>query len=86
MWHAYTWIAETKILRLGVSLICLLYVKEAWIGKKVYFRKIKYIISNTENFKTYLQLIITFLIIQYKSTLNLHLLYMNIYMIIYPII
>ena len=33
-------IAETKIFRLSVSLICLLYVKEGWIGKKVYYRKI----------------------------------------------
>ena len=43
--HAYRLIAETKIFRLGVSLICLgggmdLYVKEEWIGKKVYYRKI----------------------------------------------
>ena len=75
--HAYRPpIAETKIFRLGVSLICPLYVKkEERIGKKLYYRKTKYITSNTEHFKVYLQLIITFLIIQYKSTLNLHLLY-----------
>ena len=28
IWHAYRLIAETKIFRLGGSLICLLYVKE----------------------------------------------------------
>ena len=68
--------AETKIFRLGVSLICPLYLKkEEWIGKKLYYKKIKYIPSNTENVKV----IIIFLIIQYKSTLNLRLLYMNIY-------
>ena len=39
IWHAYRFIAETKIFRLGVSLICLLYVKEEWISKKVYYRK-----------------------------------------------
>ena len=33
IWHAYRLIAETKIFRLGVFLICLLYVKEKWIGK-----------------------------------------------------
>ena len=54
MWHDYESIAETKIFRLGVFLICPLYVKEEWIGKKVYYRKI-YITSNTENFKAYLQ-------------------------------
>ena len=35
IWHAYRLIAETKIFRLGVSLICLSYVKDEWIGKKV---------------------------------------------------
>ena len=35
IWHAYRLIAETKIVRLGESLICLLYVKEEWMGKKV---------------------------------------------------
>ena len=35
IWHAYRLKVKTKIFRLGVSLICLLYVKEAWIGKKV---------------------------------------------------
>ena len=35
IWHAYRLIAEIKIFRLGVSLICLLHVKEEWIGKKV---------------------------------------------------
>ena len=34
IWHAYRFIAETKIFRLGVSLICLLFVKEEWTGKK----------------------------------------------------
>ena len=38
----------------------------------------KYITSNTENFKIHLEKIMTFLIIQYKSTLNLHLLYRSI--------
>ena len=40
IWHGYWLIAETKIFRLGVSLLCLLNVKEEWIGKKVYDRKI----------------------------------------------
>ena len=35
IWHAYSLIGETKIFRLGVSLICVLFVKEEWIGKKV---------------------------------------------------
>ena len=39
IWHVYViWharlIAETKIFRLGVSLICLLFVKEEWIGNR----------------------------------------------------
>ena len=54
-WHAYMLIAENKTFRLGVSLIGLLYVKEEWNGKKVYYRKIKCITSNTDNFKEYLQ-------------------------------
>ena len=79
IWHAYRSIAEIKILRLGESLTYSLYVKkEEWISKTVYYRKIKYINSNNESFKAYLQNIITFLIIQYKSILHLHLLYMNI--------
>ena len=84
--HDYRSIAKTKIFRFGVSLICRLYVKkEECIGKKPYYRKIKYITSNIDNFKVCLQLIITFLIIEYKSTkltLNLHLLCMYIYHII----
>ena len=40
IWHAYRLIAETKTFRLNVSLVCLLYVKDEWIGKKVYYRKI----------------------------------------------
>ena len=40
IWHAYRLIAETKIFKLVVSLICFLYVKEVWIGKKVDYRKI----------------------------------------------
>ena len=56
VWHAYRSITETKVFRLGVSLIYPLYVKkEEWIGKKLYYRKIKSITSNTENFKVYLQ-------------------------------
>ena len=40
---------------LGSSLLSSLYVKkDEWIGKKIYYRKIKYITSNTENFKVYL--------------------------------
>ena len=79
IWHAYRSIAETKIFRLGESLIYPLYVKkEEWISKALYYRKIKYITSNNKSFKAYLQNIITFLIIQYKSILHLHLLYMNI--------
>ena len=50
IWHAYRLKAETKIFRLGVSLIYLLYVKEEWTGKKVYCRKTEYITSNTNNF------------------------------------
>ena len=40
IWHTYRLIAETKIFRLVVSLICFLYAKEVWIGKKVDYRKI----------------------------------------------
>ena len=55
-WHAYKLIVETKISRLGVSLICHLYVKkEAWIETKLYCAKIKLITSNTEDFKIHLQ-------------------------------
>ena len=32
------------------------------------YRKIKYITSNTKNFKVYLEYVITCLIMQYKST------------------
>ena len=39
IWHAYRLIAETNPFRPGVSLIYLLYVKEEWIDKKVYYRK-----------------------------------------------
>ena len=55
IWHTYRLMAETKIFRLGVSLICYLYVKEEWIGKKIFYRKIEHITSNTENFQAYLQ-------------------------------
>ena len=51
IWYAYRSIAEINIFRLGVSLICPLYAKEEWIGKKLYYRKIKYITSNTENLR-----------------------------------
>ena len=44
-----------KISRVGVSLICPLYAKEESIGKKLYYRKIKYITLNAKNFKVYLQ-------------------------------
>ena len=53
IWHAYRLMAETKIFRLGLSLICLLHVKEKWIGKNNYHRK--HITSNTEHFQAYLQ-------------------------------
>ena len=45
IWHVYRSIAETKVFRLGVSLICLLYVKANELAKKVYDRKIKHITS-----------------------------------------
>ena len=35
IWHAYRLIAETKIFKLGVSPMYLLYVKEERIGKKL---------------------------------------------------
>ena len=35
IWDDYRLIAETKIFRFGVSLTCLLYVKEERVGKKV---------------------------------------------------
>ena len=71
------------IFRIGVSLICALYIEdEEWIGYKLYYRKIIYITSNNKNFKVYLQQMIhILLIIQDKSTKNLHLFYMNIYSI-----
>ena len=54
--HAYRLLTENKFFRLGVSLLCPLYVKEEeWIGEKLYYIKIKYKISNTDNFKVYLQ-------------------------------
>ena len=40
IWRAYRFIAETKIFRLGVSLICLLFVKEEWTGKKSITQKV----------------------------------------------
>ena len=56
VWHGYRSIAETKIFRFGASLICPFYVKkENWIVKKLYYRKVKYVTSNTENFKLHLQ-------------------------------
>ena len=56
IWHAYRSIAETKIFRLGIFLIYPIYAKkEEWISKKLYYRKIKYINSNNESFKAYLQ-------------------------------
>ena len=42
IWHVYTLIAETKIFRLGVSLICLLYLKEQWIGQILLQKNMKY--------------------------------------------
>ena len=34
-WHAFRLTAETKIFKLRVFFICLLYAKEEWVGKKV---------------------------------------------------
>ena len=82
IWHVYRLISETKIFRLGGSLVCLLYVKEEYrLTKK----------HNTERYiRTFRHIYDkwSILIIQYKSTLNLHLLYMNIwlYMNIYEYI
>ena len=45
--------SETKIFRLGVSLIYLLYLKENGLAKK--YNTERYITSNTENFQAYLQ-------------------------------
>ena len=54
--HANKSKAETKIFRLGVSLICPLYVKkEEQIDKKLHYRRIQYIASNTEKFKVSLK-------------------------------
>ena len=59
IWHAYRAIAETKIFRLGVSLICPIYGQsEEWIAKKLYYRQKKYPTSNIENFKVYIQYIL----------------------------
>ena len=56
IWHVHRLIAETKTSRLGVSLMCPLYIKEVWNGlAKSKLQKIKYINSNTENFKVCLQ-------------------------------
>ena len=52
--HAYRVIAENKIFRLGVSLICLSCVKEQWMAKK-YNTERQYITSNTKNLQAYLQ-------------------------------
>ena len=57
IWHAYRLIAETKIFRLGVSLICLSYVKEEWMAKK-YNTERQYILQITKNLQAYLQQII----------------------------
>ena len=53
IWYAYRSIAETKIFRLGATLICRLYTKE--VVKKLYFRKMKYITSDTKNFEVHLR-------------------------------
>ena len=71
IWHAHRSIAETKIFWLAVSLICLLYVKkEERIGKKIYYRKIKYITSNTKNFDNSIQINIKFTFIVYELYMN----------------
>ena len=56
IWYVYRSIAETKPFGLGVSLICFLYVvKKEWIGRKLYYRKIKNINSNYKStFNLYL--------------------------------
>ena len=52
--HAYRSIAETKNFRLCASLISPFHVKkEEWTGKKLYYRKRKYIASNNDNFNVY---------------------------------
>ena len=92
IWHAYRLIAETKIFRLGLSLICLVYVKKEWIGKKYNTdnnNHIFYILQVIIRYNILLQIQRIFwhfynkwsiLIIQYISTLNLHLLYTNIWL------
>ena len=56
IWNAYKLMQETKISRLGVSLMCPLYViKVELIGKESYYRKTKYITSKTQDIKVYLQ-------------------------------
>ena len=53
----WLWVDSVQhIFRIGVSLICALYIEnEEWIGYKLYYRKIIYITSNNKNFKVYLQ-------------------------------
>ena len=77
IWQTYRPIAETNTFRFGVSLTCLLCVKGKRIGKKIYYRKIEYITSDSKNFQAYVQETITCMVIQHKSTLNLRLLFMN---------
>ena len=56
IWHAYRSIAETKIFRLGVTLIYPLYVKkEESISKKLYYGEMEYIALNNESFKLHIQ-------------------------------
>ena len=49
---AYSLIAEIKIFRLGVSLVCLLNVKDEWIGKNIIAQKeiIDYFLVNIAKF------------------------------------
>ena len=80
IWHAYWSIAETKIFRLGVSVICPLYVKkEEWIGKKMKLQKdkiyyFKYrecwsiVTINIHIFENSIQINITFTFIVYGYT------------------
>ena len=53
----WLWVDSVQhIFRIGVSLICALYIEdEEWIGYKLYYRKIICITSNNKNFKVYLQ-------------------------------
>ena len=69
IWNAYRLIAETKIFRLGGSLICLYMLRKNRLAKK--YNTERYIRTFRHTYNKW-----SVLIIQYKSTLNLHLLYL----------